>query len=50
MLTHIFREGTKSDTGKVIDSEPCVFWIIHWEHARAQCLDLRIRETIFERV
>ena len=24
MLAHIFRKGTKSDTRKVIDSEPCV--------------------------
>jgi len=49
MLAHIFREGTKSDTRKVIDSEPCVFWIIQREHARAQCFDLSIRETFFER-
>ncbi len=49
MLAHLFRNGAKSDTRKVIDGEARIFWIIQREHARAQCFDLSIRETFLER-
>lgn len=31
MLTHIFRQNTKTDTGEVVDGEPCVAWVVQRE-------------------
>jgi len=48
MLAHFLGNGTKPDTREVVDGKARVFRIIQWEHASAQCLDLRIREAFFK--
>ena len=41
MLAHVFSKGTESDTRKVIDRVPRIFWVIQREHASTKCLDSR---------